>query len=88
MTAFLLNSKPDLVTIYLMRMPAPLSGDVISVLLQTLISCVTEGEILYKNQRAYLAILVGDIKGLMILKNVLSCSKPSYRSVQISPRFL
>ena len=33
----------------------------------------------YKNQRAYLA---------MILKNVLSCFKPSYSSVQISPRFL
>ena len=42
----------------------------------------------YKNQRAYLAIPVSDIKGLMILKNVLSCFKPSYRSVQISPRFL
>ena len=44
--------------------------------------------IVYKNQLAYLAIPVGDIKGLMILKNVLSCSKPSYRSVQISPRLL
>ena len=40
--------------------------------------------ILYKNQRAYLAIPVGDIKGLMILLSF----KPSYRSVQISPRFL
>ena len=38
----------------------------------------------YKNQRAYLAIPIGDIKGLMILKNVLSCFKQSYRSVQIS----
>ena len=27
----------------------------------------------YKNQQAYLAIPVSDIKGLMILKNVLSC---------------
>ena len=27
----------------------------------------------YKNQRGYLAIPVSDIKGLMILKNVLSC---------------
>ena len=46
--------------------------------------------LIYKNQRAYFAIPVGDIKGLMILKNVLSCFKPepSYRSVQISPRFL
>ena len=42
----------------------------------------------YKNQQAYLAIPVGDIKGLMILKNVLSCFKPSYRSVPINPRFL
>ena len=42
----------------------------------------------YKNQRAYLAIPVSDIKGLMILKNVLSCFKPSYHSVQISTRFL
>ena len=42
----------------------------------------------YKNQRVYLAIPVGDIKGLMILNNVLSCFRPSYRSVQISPRFL
>ena len=43
----------------------------------------------YKNLlKAYLAIPVGDIKGLMILKNVLSCFKPSYRSVQISPQFL
>ena len=42
----------------------------------------------YTNHRAYLAIPVGDIKGVMILKNVLSCFKPSYRSVQISPRFL
>ena len=33
-------------------------------------------------------IPVSDIKGLMILKNVFSCFKPSYRSVQISPRFL
>ena len=41
-----------------------------------------------KNQRAYLAIPVSDIKGLMKLKNVLSCFNPSYRSVQISPRFL
>ena len=41
-----------------------------------------------KKQWAYLAILVSDIKGLMILKNVLSCLKPSYRFVQISPRFL
>ena len=30
----------------------------------------------YKNQRAYLAIPVGDIKGLMILKNILSRFKP------------
>ena len=38
----------------------------------------------YKNRRAYiLAIPVGDIKGFMILENVLSCFKPSYRSVQI-----
>ena len=44
---------------------------------------------LYKNQRAYLAIPVGDMKGLMILKNVLLCFKTSYgRDVQISPRFL
>ena len=43
---------------------------------------------LYKNQRAYLAIPVSDIKGLMILKNVLSCFEPSYYSVQISPQFL
>ena len=43
---------------------------------------------LYKNQRAYLAIPVSNIKGLIKLKNVLSCFKPSYRSVQISPRFL
>ena len=35
-----------------------------------------------------MAIPVGDIKGLMLLKNVLSCFKPSYRSVRISPRFL
>ena len=41
----------------------------------------------YKKQRAYLAVPVGDIKGLMILKYVFSCSKPSYCSVQISPRF-
>ena len=43
-----------------------------------------------KNQRAYLAIRVSDIKlkGLMILENFLLCFKPSYRSVQISPRFL
>ena len=40
--------------------------------------------------QAYLAIpvAVGDIKGLMILKNTLSCFKPSYRFVQISPQFL
>ena len=42
----------------------------------------------YKNQRAYFAIPVSDIKGLMILKNVLSCFKPSYRSVKIRTRFL
>ena len=35
-----------------------------------------------------MAIPVDDIKGLMILKNVLSFFKLSYRSVQISPRFL
>ena len=42
----------------------------------------------YKNQWAYLAIPASDIKGLMILKNVLSCFKQSYRSVKMSPRFL
>ena len=42
----------------------------------------------YKNQRAYLAIPISDIKGLMILKNVLPCFKPSYCSVHISPWFL
>ena len=43
---------------------------------------------MYKNQRAHLAIPVGDTKGLMILKNVLLYFKTSYRDVQISPRFL
>ena len=42
----------------------------------------------YKNQWAYLAIAASDIKGLMIVKNVLSCFKQSYRSVKMSPRFL
>ena len=33
------------------------------------------------------SIKPSDIKGFMILKNVISCFKPSYRSVQMSPRF-
>ena len=33
----------------------------------------TRGVHIYKNQQAYLAIPVRDIKGLMILKNVFSC---------------
>jgi len=43
---------------------------------------------LYKNQRAYLAIPVGDLKGLMILKNVLLCFKTSYHAVLVGPRSL
>ena len=37
-----------------------------------------------KNQRAYLAIPVGDIKGLMILKNVLSCLDALSRPTALS----
>ena len=40
----------------------------------------TQGLKDYKNQGAYLAIPVSDyIKGLMILKNVLLCFKPSFK---------